>query len=97
MAHTKGPWSVSQQLGLRLFIVADDEAIAEILPCNFDAEQFANADLMVSAPELLEALEIAVQCCACTLKQRDSGHLVECFAPKAIEVIRKAKHRMSAP
>jgi hypothetical protein len=50
-----------------------------------------NATLIAAAPELYEALELAVQCCNCSLKERDSGHLVGCFAPKAIEVLAKVR------
>ncbi len=55
--HTSGPWIVSQQQGLRLFIVGKDEAIAETLHMAWDDEQFANARLIAAAPAMLEALE----------------------------------------
>ena len=61
--HTPGPWRVSQQRGLSLFIVGCDEAIAEILRVEqnggFDGTLFANGRLIAAAPELLEALEHA--------------------------------------
>jgi hypothetical protein len=55
--HTQGPWAVSQQKGLTLFIVGEDEAIAEVPHANFNKETFANADLIAAAPELLAACE----------------------------------------
>ena len=59
--HTPGPWTTSQQNGLRLFIVGQDEALAECFRMEqtggFDATLFANARLIAAAPELLEALK----------------------------------------
>src|ERR1700686_1748942 len=55
--HTPGPWTVSQQQGLRLFIVGNDEAIAEVLHTNFNKEMFANADLIAKSPDLFNELE----------------------------------------
>lgn len=60
-AYTKGPWAVSQQNGLTLYIVGNDEAIAEVLRANFNKETFANANLIAAAPELLDLLERAVK------------------------------------
>ena len=59
--HTPGPWTVSQQPGLRFFIVGNEEILAEVLPevlpCTWDDVQFANANLIAAAPELLEAAQ----------------------------------------
>jgi hypothetical protein len=37
--------------------------------------------------EMAELLREAIQDCGCTLKQRDSGHLAKCFAPRAIALL----------
>lgn len=49
--------------------------------------------LAACAPELLALLKEAVKECGCTLSERDSGHLVECFALTAHEAIAKAEGR----
>lgn len=55
--HTPGPWTFSQQRGLRLFIVANDEAIAELpIEGKFNDTIFANARLMAAAPNMFDAL-----------------------------------------
>lgn len=50
----------------------------------------ANARLIAAAPDLLDALEEAVQHCGCTIAQRESGHLVGCWAPPALAAIASA-------
>jgi len=47
--------------------------------------------LHASAQDLLDALKDAIKECRCTLAERDSGHLVDCFVPHAKEVIAKAE------
>jgi hypothetical protein len=41
--------------------------------------------------DLLAALEEAVKDCRCSLRERESGHLVDCFAPNARAAIRRAR------
>lgn len=65
----------------------DSERVHRLIGIN----DLPNARLIAAAPELYEALELAVQCCNCSLKERDSGHLVGCFALKAIEVLAKVR------
>lgn len=50
----------------------------------------ANACLISAAPDLYEALAEAVTCFGCMLAQRDSGHLVDCFVPRAKAALAKA-------
>ena len=47
--------------------------------------------LFAAAPELLDCMEEAVTNCGCSLREKDSGHKVGCFAPRALEAISKAK------
>ena len=41
--------------------------------------------------ELYEALEEAVQSCPCSVRERDSGHRVECYAPRAKAALARAR------
>lgn len=52
--HTPGPWDVSPYMN----ITSKNGTIAktEQMPCNYNSEQMANANLIASAPDLLEAL-----------------------------------------
>jgi hypothetical protein len=63
-------------------------AIATVYPAR-DAE--ATARLLAASWRLLEAAKIAVQNCNCTVRQRDSGHLLECFAPDLKNAIAHAE------
>lgn len=53
-------------------------------------EQTADLDMELS---LLDALREAVQSCACSLQERDSGHCVDCFVPRAKLAIEKAERQ----
>jgi hypothetical protein len=53
-----------------------------------DEKREADAQLIA---EMLEALKLAD--CACTVPQRMSGHLVDCWMPLAQEAIAKAEGR----
>ena len=71
-AHTPGPWEMAEagswaggkRTSMEYFVrrPGDDVAIAsEIIdPANDDAPSEANAQLIAAAPELLEALELAL-------------------------------------
>lgn len=98
VAHTPGPWKIvdDELLG------PDDQGIASLhiythedFPCAEDeqeeevnAESAANARLIIAAPELLAACHDAD--CACTVRDRNSGHLVGCWMPAMQEAIAKA-------
>jgi hypothetical protein len=95
--YVPGKWSVSQQQGLRLFIVEDEaEAIAEVLPAEFDAEMFARADLMAAAPEMAEIVTEQFRSTNCICKgsighmQKLMGTAVECTKCRAESVLKKA-------
>ena len=83
-AHTPAPWSIEDEQS-RYIIRHDVMYVAEVV--KESKEDKANATLMASAPELLEALEI--------LSQQDC----HCYDPKdktcctcmAIEAISRAK------
>jgi hypothetical protein len=50
-----------------------------------DDERDANARLLAAAPALLDAAEHAQ--CACSVRERDSGHLVGCWMPALLAAI----------
>lgn len=52
---TPGPYTIRQQKGLRLFIVANDEAIAEVFG-DFNSAVFANADVLRASWEMGQLL-----------------------------------------
>ncbi len=57
--HTKGPWKVAPD-----FSIVSEHAyykIAEIVAGDRDGECEANASLIAAAPELLEALQAALE------------------------------------
>src|ERR1700679_3305714 len=41
--------------------------------------------------EICECLAIAVQDCPCSLRERESGHRIDCYAPVGIEALAKAR------
>lgn len=103
--HTTGPWSAigvhydpsGERLGL-FYVVGPGvpgsaRHVAIVQGMANDAERDANARLIASAPELLEALRRATADCGCSLVERDSGHMVDCFAPDACAAIAKAEGR----
>jgi hypothetical protein len=55
------------------------------------ATEVANGNMIAAAPELCEALKSALQCCPCSLRERDSGHRVDCYAPAALSALAKAE------
>jgi hypothetical protein len=66
--HTPGPWKISTSRIKKQLqwaeVVVDGHCVADI-PVDFvaidEAETMANAKLIAAAPELLEALELAVE------------------------------------
>jgi hypothetical protein len=105
MTSTPGPWEVSQQHGLRLFIVGAGEAICEAFRIEqtggFDETLFANASLIAAAPELLEALQNTTQTLRLLLVPMDPSDAdaraeVRNEIRLAEAAIRKAKWRVNA-
>ena len=66
MAHTPGPWIEGQPGNFRVYGPAglgrESGPIAEALPINLPLTQRDNARLIAAAPDLLEALEAAIEC-----------------------------------
>lgn len=99
--YTPGPYSVDRMSVGGNYVVtrlcpgstkynraAFNDVICRLEPA-YDC--FENASLFAAAPELLEELEVWVSRCPCTVKERLSGHLTNCRAPLAIELIARAK------
>lgn len=87
--HTPGHWKAICERGS--WWVRSDGLLSISIIGQKEAE--ANARLIATAPELLEALKAVVCDCRCSIKERDSGHLVGCSVPHALDVIAKAEGR----
>lgn len=65
MAHTQGPWALDGDINAMNLDVVSGEGRIAMIDCEnddlTDAEVVANARLMRAAPDLLEALEDAVE------------------------------------
>lgn len=77
------------------FIVAEKSPFGEVIatfpgPIARGTPE-GNARLFAVAGELLETAKDAQ--CACTVRERDSGHLVGCWMPALTAVIDKAEGR----
>lgn len=60
MSHTQGPWEIVRANGGRAISIKSGHAsVARISTTNINAR--ANADLIVSAPDLLEACQSAMR------------------------------------
>ena len=46
------------------------------------------------AETLVERLRTVIQC-SCTLRERDSGHLTECWKPEANEIIEELERQLA--
>ena len=77
--HTPGPWTY-EQISNNAYVI-DENGSAVMLYRNPDDEMKANASLIAAAPELLEALEWAV----------DNPHDDAYWISQARAAIRKAK------
>lgn len=94
VSHTPGPWDIAKQtdMGWRgLAVVAPGKLHIANLVFQLDDRELANAHLIAAAPEMLGALQDVVHECTCSLREKESGHLVSCFVPRIKEVIQKAK------
>jgi hypothetical protein len=94
MKHTKGPWNYAQLPHIEIphLQVCDDngECIAEVYQQHSDFPTEANARLIASAPDLLEALEG----CLLTLKIQEKYALPE-DKKKYSESINKAQQAIN--
>lgn len=80
--HTPGPWEAVDSMTVRTPFSAGGFMVCN-LPCHTpDDERRANACLIAAAPELLEALTMALPYVECS-----SGD--ECYKPGAIDKICK--------
>jgi len=72
---------------MRYLIGSDNQGFAHTVgvPPEVDV---ANADLMCAAPDLLAAAQRAQ--CGCSIAERESGHLVDCWMPDLLAAIAKA-------
>lgn len=104
--HTPGPWEIRRHTGINgahIFAPGDGSVgggltVAKLTRAadkSIDQKE-ADGRLIAAAPDLLKALKAAVQDCPCSLRDRDSGHHVDCFAPNALEVIAKAEEKEPA-
>lgn len=59
MKHTKGPWKIGKRAMDTIF--SGDDAIADVFPNVVSGK--ANARLIASAPELLEAVKELIEIC----------------------------------
>lgn len=89
--HTPGPWRWDGYFlrGADGTTVWDDGSASGEYG-GYDANS-PDGHLIEAAPELLEALQLAVDRCPCTVAERLSGHLVDCYAPHAQLAIAKAE------
>lgn len=71
------------------YVVTDHMRSSEL--CDTDSDAKTDAILCAAAPDLLEALKDVIGDCRCSVKERYSGHLVDCSVPHALEVIAKAE------
>lgn len=100
---TPGPWNWDGPVlcGNDTCIDVDGFSIANIVEKNSlfnrfnqhvtKEQEIANKNLIGSSLDLYASLAEAVKDCRCTLKQRDSGHLVGCFAIAAHAALAKAR------
>lgn len=94
--HSPGPWLVEHEEPTGVVIHSEVHGHIATAPYTGDTTiTRANARLIAVAPELLDALRDAARSCPCNARERDSGHLVDCYAPSAFEVIAKAEGRES--
>lgn len=105
--HTPGPWTVISMADKSTYtkqwreigpgIVAasayDTTRWGESETVNGVRISEANARLIAAAPQLLAALKEATQTCQCSVRERDSGHRVDCLNPQWNAVIAEAEGR----
>ena len=101
--YTSGPWSIVGAIkvwktgsdGAAVAIMAEPEiqSSADFRPVEIHSRRFdeacANARLIAAAPDLLEAAKGAQ--CSCSIAERESGHLTDCWMPALEAAIAKAE------
>ena len=96
MAETKdkftpGPWIVEYAGDKYYRIIGEDGKGAQITELDRHLGPDApNVRLIAASPLLLAELRNAVENCGCSIAERDSGHLVGCYVPSALDAIAKA-------
>ena len=83
LKHTKGPWLVSTIDGEDCLMVGGgdgSEVVADIRTHWPDAQVEANAHLIASAPELLEALRAALRCIDGTMYEHEEEKMLAAIA-----------------
>lgn len=84
--HSPAPWRAVKPRSLWRIKDANGHFVMEGGYCNVRNQQ--DAYLIAAAPDLLEAASQAD--CACSVRERASGHLVECWMPALKDAIAKA-------
>ena len=85
--HTPGPWDYDMG-DFSIYQVETSDVVAELFSDHSRAEQEANARLVAAAPELLEALKMAVHVLA-ELSDATSPHVLP-VRRVAVDAIKKA-------
>ena len=94
--HTPGPWIAAIEPGIstvgnKCKVFSAKSAFFAIIDGGEYSEGCANARLIAAAPELLEALQQVD--CKCSIAERDSGHLTDCYMPVVLSAMAKAEGR----
>ena len=92
--HTPGPWAIiadvpGHEIGYRAIVAVDDGELAETI-CNPSPMGAANARLIAAAPDLLAALQYALERFECIPEHRDEIGLYRTGARLARAAIAKA-------
>ena len=92
--HTPGPWK-GKRIGFATFIYSDGQPNIAAVHNNDSTEGQANAALIVAAPEMLDALEMAEAFISNELETREDGFLPYPSADES-EYIAEAKSALNA-
>lgn len=94
--HTPGPWKTGQTVGLRRFVLdAKGDKVAKVE--TFGNVGYVDGELIAAAPEMLEALESAINCLyAIRDHERENygpmmGKVESLLISKLIPIIKKAR------